>query len=61
MLLQRRQIVITLGKQIDIEDPVAVKYASTSFLSITCMFISSNVTIYRTIPIQRYQRRLVNA
>ena len=48
MILQT-QIVKALGKQIDTEDPVYTKYAITYFPFITWMFISVNVTIYRTI------------
>jgi hypothetical protein len=55
-MLQRRQIVIkAVGKQIDIEDPVYAKDAIKSFHSITWMLISVIVTIYRTVPPQRYQ------
>ena len=54
-MLQRRQIVKSLGNDIDIEDPVYAKDATTSFLSIAWMLISVNVTIYRTVPIQRCQ------
>jgi hypothetical protein len=52
-MLQLRQIVKSRGK--DIEDPVCVKYAIASFHSIAWIIISVNVTIYRTVPIQRYQ------
>jgi hypothetical protein len=52
----QRQIVKSLGKQIDIEDPGGKKYVITSFHSITWMLISVNVTIHMTVPIlQRYQ------
>jgi hypothetical protein len=52
-MLQQRQIIKTLGKQIDIEDPAYTKYdAVTSYQSITWIFISVNVTIYRTIALQ---------
>jgi hypothetical protein len=47
-MLQRRQIVKALEKQIDVEDPDGINYASTSFHSIAWMFISVKVTIYRT-------------
>ena len=47
-MLQRRQIVKALGKQIDVEDPDGMNYASTSFHSIAWMVISVKVTIYRT-------------
>ena len=30
-ILQRRQIVKTIGKQIDIEDPVGTEYTNASF------------------------------
>ena len=57
MILQRRQIVIkTLDYQIDIEDPVCMKYASTSFHSIVWVFISVNVTIYRLLHYQRVMK-----
>jgi len=39
----------------DTEYLVRIKYAGMSFHSIAWIFISVNVTIYRTIPIQRYQ------
>ena len=51
----QRQIVKALGNPIDIEDIVCSKYADVSFHSISCMLISVNVTIYRIIPVQRYQ------
>ena len=55
-MLQQRQIdVKALGKQIDIEDPEFTKYIIVSFLSMAWMLISVNVTIYRTVPIQRCQ------
>jgi hypothetical protein len=47
MLLQR-EIVKALGKQIDIEYPICMKYAITSFHYLDWMLISVNVTIYRT-------------
>jgi hypothetical protein len=43
----QRQIIKTLGKQIDIEDPAYRKYAITDFDSILWMFIAVIVTIYR--------------
>jgi hypothetical protein len=49
----QRQIIKTLGNQIDIEDPAYRKYASTSFQSIVWMLIFEIVTINRTVPIQR--------
>ncbi len=55
MILQERQIVKALGKQIDIEDPAYAKYAITSFHSIARILISVNVTIYRTVALPRYQ------
>ena len=55
-MLQRQIVVKGLGKQIDIEYPAYTKYdASTSFQSIVWILISVNVTIYRTVLIQRYQ------
>ena len=55
-MLQERQIVIqALGNQIDIEDPAYTKYYQISFQSIVWILISVNVTIYRTVPLQRYQ------
>jgi hypothetical protein len=51
----QRQIVKFLGKQIDIEDPAYTKYAGTSFQSIIWIFISVNVTIYRTVSLQSYE------
>jgi hypothetical protein len=52
MLQKQRQIVSTVDNQIEIEDLVCTKYASTSFHSIDWMIISVNVTIYRTILLQ---------
>jgi hypothetical protein len=54
-MLQQRQIVKALDKYVNIEDPVSTKYAITDFHSIVWMFISIDVTIYRTVLIQRYQ------
>jgi uncharacterized membrane protein (Fun14 family) len=53
-MLQRQIVVKALGKQIDIEDAVCTKDAIASFDSIG-LLIFVNVTIYRTIPLQRYQ------
>jgi hypothetical protein len=51
-MLQRRQIVVkALGKEIDLEDVLCIKYAITSFHSITWILISVNVTIYQTVSI----------
>jgi hypothetical protein len=51
-MLQRRQIVVkALGKEIDLEDVLCIKYAITSFHSITWIPISVNVTIYQTVSI----------
>ena len=58
MLLRIRQIVIkALGKQIDTEDIVNSKYASTSFQSIVWMLIFDIVTIERNVVVvlQRYE------
>jgi hypothetical protein len=58
MILQQRQIVVKgLGKQKDIEYPVCIKYAGTSFHSIAWMLISAIVPIYRNTSVssQRYQ------
>ena len=49
----QRQIVKALGSKIGIEDLVCIKYAGISFHSIDWMLISVNVTIDRTIAIQR--------
>jgi hypothetical protein len=54
-MLQRRQIGSEIGNQIDKEDLAYRKDAGTSFHSIAWIFISLNVTIYRTVPIERYQ------
>jgi hypothetical protein len=55
-MLQQRQIVVKgFGTRIDIEDLVRIRYAGTSFHFIAWIFISINVTIYRTITIQKYQ------
>jgi hypothetical protein len=50
-MLQRQIVVKGLGKQIEIEDPVYTKYASTSFHSVTWIFIFVNVTTYRTVSL----------
>ena len=52
-MLQRQIVVKFLGKQI--EYPVGAKDVITSIHSLTWIFISVNVTIYRTITIQKYQ------
>jgi hypothetical protein len=52
-MLQRQIVVKGLGKQIDTKDPECTKY--TIAISMAWMLISVNVTIYRTVPIQRYQ------
>jgi hypothetical protein len=52
-MLQRQIVIKTLGTRIGVEDLVCIKYAGTSFHSIAWMLISVNVTIYRTVPIQR--------
>jgi hypothetical protein len=54
-MLERQIVVNTLVKQIDIEDPEYTKYIIASFLSTARMLISVNVTIYRTLTIQRCQ------
>ena len=56
-MLQQRQIVVKgLGKQIDTQDPLRIKYTGTSFQSVVWMLISVIVTMYRTIvPSQMYQ------
>ena len=50
------QVVKAVGKQIDIEDPVCMKYdACTSFQSIVWMLIFDIVTIKRNAAVlQRY-------
>ena len=50
-MLQERQIVDALGNQIDIQLLGCIKYAIISFHSTVWIFISINVTIYRTVPI----------
>jgi hypothetical protein len=54
-MLQQRQIVKALGKQINIEDPICVKYATTSFHYLDWLLISVNVTTYRTVQPEEYQ------
>jgi len=51
----QRQIIKELGNQIDAKDPLYIKYAITGFHFIAWTLISVNVTIYRTVPIQRCQ------
>jgi hypothetical protein len=53
-MLQQRQIVKSLGMQID-KDPGYIEYANTTFSSIVWIFIYVYVTIYRTVPLQRYE------
>jgi hypothetical protein len=50
----QRQIVKVLDRQIDREYPVYTKYAGTNFHSVG-LLISVNVTIYRTVALQRDQ------
>ena len=45
----QRQIVKELGKQIDIEYQIGIKYAIINFHSITWMRVSVIVTIYRNV------------
>jgi len=54
-MLQQRQIVKALGNQINTKDPLYIKYAITGFHSTAWMIIYVNVTIYRTVPIERCQ------
>jgi FUN14 family len=56
-MIQQIQIVIkALGKQMDIEDPLCMKYADTSFQSIVWMLIFDIVTIKRNAAVlQRYE------
>jgi hypothetical protein len=52
----KRQIVKCLGKQIDTEYPVCMKYDSTSFQSKVWMLIFNIVTIKRNAAVlQRYE------
>ena len=51
----QRQIVKSLDNQIDVEDPGRRKYAITRIYLIAWIFISINVTLYRTAPLQRCQ------
>ena len=55
-MLQQRQIVKGLGKQIDIEDPAYRIYAGTRFQFIAWMLIFDIVTIKRNAAVlQRYE------
>jgi len=54
-MLQQSQIIKAVGDQLDIEDPLCIKYASTGFQSIGGMLISAIVTINRTELLQMYQ------
>jgi hypothetical protein len=54
-MLQKRDIIKAVGNAIDIEDPEHTKYVITSFHSIGRILICVNVTIYRTVPLPRYQ------
>jgi hypothetical protein len=55
MLLQRQIVVKGLGKQIDTEDLICIKYAGTSFQIIIWMLISVIVTINRNASLERYE------
>jgi hypothetical protein len=56
-MIERRQIgVKAFGTRIDLEDPAYTKYTIASFLSMAWILISVNVTIYRTVPIQKVSR-----
>jgi hypothetical protein len=46
-MLQRQVVIKALDKQIDKEDSLCMKYASTSFQSIVWMLIFDIVTIKR--------------
>ena len=55
-MLQRQIVIQVLGNQIDTEDPLCMKYASTSFQSIVWMLIFDIVTIKRNAAVhQRYE------
>ena len=55
-MLQRQIVVKGLGKKIDIEDLVRIKYVGTSFQSIVGLLISDIVTIKRNAAVlQRYE------
>jgi len=51
MILQRRQIINAFVWQVDTEYLRRIKYAIIGFHSIVWVFISVNVTIYRTIAL----------
>jgi hypothetical protein len=55
-MLQRQIVIQALGNQIDIEDPLHMKYASISFQSVVWMLIFDIVTIERNaVVLQRYE------
>jgi hypothetical protein len=55
-MLQRQIVIQALGNQIDIEDPLYMKYASISFQSVVWMLIFDIVTIERNaVVLQRYE------
>jgi hypothetical protein len=54
-MIQRQIVIKGLGKQIDIEDAAYRTYAIIDFHSIAWIFIFVSVTIYRTVPLHRYQ------
>jgi len=54
-MLQRQIVVKVSDKQIDGEDPGHINYISTTFDFIISTFIYVDVTIYRTVPLRRYQ------
>ena len=56
MLPQRQTVIQALGNQIDIEDSLCMKYASTNFQSIVLMLIFDIVTIKRNAAVlQKYE------
>jgi hypothetical protein len=54
-MLQRRIVIQALGNQIDTGDQACTKYTFTYFHTITWMWISVIVTVYRTDIQQRCQ------
>ena len=55
----QRQIVKVLGNQIDVEYLLFIKYTIAGFQNIARMLISVNVTIYRTVPLQKISKVVI--
>ncbi|MDF2768888.1 MAG: hypothetical protein K0S91_1723 [Nitrososphaeraceae archaeon] len=54
-MIQERQIIKAIDKQIDVEDSECTKYAITSFHYLDSLLISVYVTIYRTVSEHKHE------